>query len=434
MKFILVYEVNNREFANMELLKRELIRRGHTVKIKNKTESMVLSFKADAMLVPNSYNKQNLDNYRYIFNSNGNPVINYPCEQLIHRTLPNFYDKSPSNPVKKMHTLCWGDEYYDFICSEGNEKTRCYITGAIQLDYCRKEFYSMYLSKHELSVEYGIHENKKWILFISDFVYVDRSYTDFFINANVTSREILENEHQFQIKSQKEILSWFDQLLSTSEEYVIIYRKHPNEIISKDIIDFQRKHFDSFYQIGELSIRNWIVICDFILNYNSTSGAECAAAGKNNAIMRPYAFTNDIKFKEQEINKNSYRITNCQELLMYLEKSIDADLARDSISEYYSITDTPSFIRVADAIEKVAGESPTKPESNFFIKRWVYLFKKMVIPKILIKKIYKTLFIVFHFSESKSRSVGEWQKTAMNYKNEKKMAKQLDEIIIKHYS
>lgn len=432
MYFMLIYELNNREFMNMELLKRELMRRGHEVEIFNKTENIKLRHKRGVMLIPNSYNKKNLDNYRYIFNSRGNTVAIYPCEQLINRKLPNFYDNSKNNPVKYLYTLCWGQDYYDFICSQGNVKDRCFITGAIQLDLCRNEFESIYVSKNKLSMQYCIDKKKKWILFISDFVYVSRKVTNHFIKSRVADSEVLINEYIFEKKSQKNILKWFELFLLNHKDFVVIYRKHPNEIISESVNELREKLSRQFFIIDNYSIRNWILVCEKILNYNSTAGAECLAADKECAILRPFEFPINIKLHEQEINMDMLRINNYDDFCNFIIYH-NGRTKKSTINKYYRIEERPSFMRVADILEYIAEQNEYKCENNFFYKRWLYIIKNNIIFKVAIKKIYKILYTTFNVKSSNSKRIGEWQRTANNYKNENIIAKQLDYIINRYF-
>ena len=117
MRVNIVYELNNREFNHCVLLQREMIRRGYDARIYNKTESMVLSNKESITIIPNSYRKGDVDYYRYVFNTRNHLVVVYPCEQINNHQLPEFFDHSPGNPVKKLPHLCWGDDYYHFIQS-----------------------------------------------------------------------------------------------------------------------------------------------------------------------------------------------------------------------------------------------------------------------------------------------------------------------------
>ena len=156
MTFILVYEVEDREFNNMLLLKLELERRGHRVILQCKDQDLIFKHKDAVALIPNSYHKKDLDAYRYKFNLQDNPIVIYSCEQLVNHTLPKDFDYSGKNPAKRVANFCWGPDYRDFLISLGYDEQKLYTTGAIQLDYCRKEFFSFYKTKKELATQFHL--------------------------------------------------------------------------------------------------------------------------------------------------------------------------------------------------------------------------------------------------------------------------------------
>ena len=75
MNFSLIYELSNREFDNLALLKTELLKRGHTVKILSKFTDYKLTYEECVVLVPNAYCNEDLDYYRYVFNLKDNPIV-----------------------------------------------------------------------------------------------------------------------------------------------------------------------------------------------------------------------------------------------------------------------------------------------------------------------------------------------------------------------
>ena len=92
MNICIVYEMNNREFYNCVLLERALIKKGHKVKICNKTEDINLFKSYDITIIPNSYRSSDVDFYRYVFNTKNKIIVVYPCEQVTNHKLPDFYD------------------------------------------------------------------------------------------------------------------------------------------------------------------------------------------------------------------------------------------------------------------------------------------------------------------------------------------------------
>lgn len=435
MYFALVYEMNNREFNNLVLLSRELIRRGHEVDIFGKSETFVLKHRDGVILLPNSYQKFDVDRYRFIVNGKNNVIVNYPCEQLINRKLPLSYDMSDDNPVKHMHTLCWGQDYYEFITSMGTEKEKCHITGAIQMDFCRPEFKSLLYSRDKLAVEFGLLEDKKWVLFISDLVYTDKGVVELLKNAGITSSDMLDKRHAFEVVVQKEILEWFERFINDHPDYTIIYRKHPNEVLTDEVFYLENKKPDNFFAIDKYNIRNWILSCDCVLNYNSTAGAECIAAHKDNAILRPIAFEDNGPSQELDMNNSLEKLSSYEEMEQYITSEKKKVINFSSIQFYHDIQQRPAFMRVADVLEKI-GENETNILSiphPWFWQRLKFMIREHTLLKLSIKKIYQALYLIFRFKDDNSVGVGEWQKSALNRKDQLKLSKKMDTILAEYY-
>lgn len=436
MYFALVYELNNREFNNLVLLSRELIRRGHEVDIFCKSETVVLKHKDGVLMLPNSYNKFDVDRYRYLFNGKNNVIVNYPCEQLINRKLPASYDFSEDNPVKHIHTLCWGKDYYDFITSIGTEKEKCHITGAIQMDFCRREFNSLLYDKKYLADEFDLPIDKKWILFISDLVYTDPGVVELLKNAGITSSDNLDKRYNFEKLVQKKILDWFEKFIDEHPGYCIIYRKHPNEVITNGVFELEKKQKRNFRVIDKYNIRNWIIASDCILNYNSTAGAECIVAHKDNAILRPIAFSAESYTKELHMNKNLLKILSYEDMESYLLSDKKQAVDYSSIQIYHDIRERPAFMRVADALEEIGknSENSLTIPAPWFLKRWICILKENLIVKVLIKKAYQKLYMLLKLKDNNSLGVGEWQKSALNRKGQKELSAKIDAILQEYYS
>lgn len=436
MYFALVYEMNNREFNNLVLLSRELIRRGHEVDIFGKSETFVFKHKDGVILLPNSYNKFDIDRYRYIVNGKNNVIVNYPCEQLINRKLPVSYDMSDSNPVKHIHTLCWGEDYYEFITSIGTEKRKCFITGAIQMDFCRTEFKSLLYDREYLADEFKISKEKKWILFISDLVYTETKVVELLKHAGITSSDDLDRRHEFEVSVQKKIIEWFERFLKAHPDYYVIYRKHPNEVITDDVFNLEKKLGGRFRAIDKYNIRNWIIACDSILNYNSTAGAECIVAHKDNAILRPIEFRPEGPSKELDMNKSLLKLVSYDDMESYLLAGRRTVEDHASIRFYHDIIDRPAFMRVADALEDIGRNAVNTLEipRPWFFKRLKFLIAENTLAKILIKKAYQKLYLTFGFKDNNSVGVGEWQKSAVNRKGQKELSDKIDRILEEYYS
>lgn len=438
MKINIVYEINNREYINCVLLERELVRRGHKVRIYNKQEEIAIGKPADVTIIPNSYRTQDVDYYQYLFNANNNLMIIYPCEQVTNYTLPKFFDYTSSNKAKMLPHMCWGKDYYNFIKSLGFDMTFTKITGAIQLDLSRKEFACLYHSKKEFAEEFKLPAQKKWIMFISDFVYISEQKVRTSIGCGESDSNELWERHEFEKKTRNELLKWFKTFLDTHNDYIIIYRKHPVEMLTEDIQKFIDKNKDNFYAISKYSIKEWIFNVDYITSWDSTTVVECIAAGKKMALLRPFDFVKKDEIQEYSFYKDYCKIRNYDDFENSMIKGIP-DYTKgtlDEVEKLYSIESRLSVQRMADAIEQTFKEwQPQKKKNSkmFFFKRWLFIFKRMLPFKMLIKAVYKALYINFGFSLSSPKetklAIIEWEATANNKKKHSEIALKIDRIL-----
>ena len=435
MNICIVYEMNNREFYNCVLLERALIKKGHKVKICNKTEDINLFKSYDITIIPNSYRSSDVDFYRYVFNTKNKIIVVYPCEQVTNHKLPDFYDYSENNKVKKLPHLCWGSDYYDWISGLGYDTSNMYITGAIQLDFCRKEFKTFYLGRNEIAKRFGLDRDKKWVLFISDFVLMNELRYRQYIDTGVINEKTLSLRRDFEEKSKNEILAWIKRFLKQNDGYQIIYRKHPVEILT-DEIDSIRKDCKDFFLIHDLNIKEWICNCDVITTWNSTSMIECYVAGVHIGLLRPYSFSDEPMMNEYSFYRNFPSIQTYEEFLKCIIKGpIDyTDNVIKEINVLYSIEEVPAYERILYSIEQIYKTSMfSHIESNYYINRIYFLIKKNILVKIFIKKIYQFFYQFFGFrfnGDVKRRmALAEWTATVNNKKNKKKLAMSIDSII-----
>lgn len=435
MKINLVYEVNNREFLNNMLLCEELKRRGHNAKIYNKTESVVLGRRNAVTVIPNSYRKEDVAFYEYAFNTSRNRMAIYSCEQVVNYQMPAFFDYTDENPVKKMHNFCWGEDYKGFLTELGFSKDKLSIVGAIHLDYCRKEFKPFYNDKESLSKKYNIPLSRRWILFISDFVFASRLKADQLIKNGDLEKDEVEGKYELENLVSEKILEWYDQYLSTHDDAVVIYRKHPVEMIVDRVIELNKKYPDKFLLISDLNIKEWISNCDVIATWNTTAIIECFFAEKKVALLRPVEFSEKSRYVEYDFYESYPKIKDYKSF----EKSMGGDIEDypksflDCVSPKYYVSNSFAFLAIADEIEKMGSLKASK-HSGFFIKRWCYLFKRLIPIKVCLKKLFQLFYRITNFQKKNSQaenkySVDEWIQTA-KYRRLYKVKKPIIQKII----
>lgn len=433
MKFILLYELSNREFDNLVLLKRELVKRGHTVEICSKFGSMRLKYEEFILFVPNAYRNGNIDFYRYVYYTKNNAIVVYPCEQVTNRQMPDFYDFSDNNCVKFLPTLCWGEDYYDFLKELGYKNKYTSIVGAIQLDFCRERFVNLYDDRKLIAQKFHLPLNKKWILFISDFVYSNIEMGNRFIKGRSLSETTVLSMRKYESELQEEILAWFDSFLKNNNEYIIIYRKHPVEVKNELLYSFEKKHKNQFYEISEMNIKQWIILADKVCTYNSTAIIECAAAKKECILLRPHEFPKESAIKEYPFYIGYPRVKNEDEFKRAMISNTNDFVSTEQIKYLYDVKEKFSYERVADILEKIAKEQPKMDIDlkHYQISRIKFLVKKNIIFKVWLKFLYTKMRKIIRFKPGKENILAkkEWIASENNIKYEHILGEKIDKII-----
>ena len=436
MKFIFIYEQFNREYNNLMLLKQEMIRRGHEAIVLNKDQDILWDNQDAVYILPNSYREKDVEYYNFRFNIGTNPVVLYPCEQVTNRSVPTYFEYSSDKCFKKFPVLCWGKEYFEFIKYLGFDTNNAKIVGAVQLDFCRKEFDSFYLSKNDLAKRYSLNVRKKWMLFISDFVFTSSQIVDMAIKQGDKSRESLRIRHNYEIDLQEKLLEWFEKLTSDCPEILIIYRKHPVEKLTKKIKELEKKIPGSFIEISDLNIKQWIKMCELNTAFNTTAAVECAVAGKNINLIRPIEFPLNSGLNEYNFFQGYPRVKSYDELFNIVNNEINhSDIILDKIAMQYSIEERPAFMRIADFLEEVDKRENKTNEYQTF-RRFKYLISKNIVLKYIIKKLYNYIYIKFNINLLKGTRyfVSEWNAYADSKKEEHNKINKINDVLEKFSS
>ena len=379
LDFLILYEHIVREYESITLLKRELERRGYTAEIRQLLDRKKLKYftwkKPKVLVASAMYDDKTMNSF--VYNNVGvcNKVVNLHWEQVLSEEQENspFFNCGQSASYA-MHT-CWGTQARDRIVKYGVPIENTAITGPIQMDFLREQFNGYYKPKADLCKEFGLDENKRLVLYISSFS-----------TAYMTDQEVEELNklagvgfNQFKITSQKTMnttLGWVDEYLQTEEGQQIefVYRRHPSEWNSPILEKMAAKH-KNFHLITDYSVKQWITAADTIFSWMSTSIAEIYFAKKSCFVLRPYPI-------EWEYDPVVYK--DCDVVADYegFVKCFGIDNPKFPIDEqlmlsHYDFTDTPSYIRMADVLEKVLleDEGERRPFDHFKPKfSWLKFF------------------------------------------------------------
>ena len=247
--------------------------------------------------------------------------------------------------------IAWGNHMWNRLVNEwGVAPNHVFLTGQVTLDYLRDPLKGYYQSREEVFLKYGIPTNSKVHLFISSLAYADAGDRVIKNAANEGDNEGIKHFAEISVQTRNTLVNWFERILEENKDDVVIYRPHPEEKENKALIELMKKQ-PRFRVISELSVKQWILICDNIYSWISTAIAEVYAAGKGCAILRPVEvpYNYDIKMYHFAKQINTYEEFKQEFHKQKQELAIDKNV----LNEYYKIReDRYSYELVCDAIEK----------------------------------------------------------------------------------
>lgn len=416
MDFIIFYEHINRELENVLLIKYELERRGYSVVLSHFSGCSygryVLFSKPKVIITPWLRNDENM--YRFTrFRNENNKIVNLQWEQIYSNKVLDSGLAMTSGTATKAYHVCWGTRSRDRLIDQGVSPDKIRITGAIQMDFCRKEFGSYYKSKEEISKEFDIDVTVPWSLYVSSYSYATYdldSIQSLEKNFNTSLTDMVEVSKE----SKKITLAWIDSLLCENKNMVFIYRTHPSENIDETLIELSKKH-PNFRIIHKYSVKQWIKICDIINTWFSTTVGEIYFMNKTCHIIRPIPLPRDI---EVEIMREAVFITDKKTFIEInmkdTENRVSFPIKPETIYEFYDQNgQVPSYVRVADFFEEVCLND--KGVNYHFSKEKSYKFKKKyrnaIIVSIFIDIVAKTgirLSKIIPFKKRVFRNCEKW--------------------------
>lgn len=371
--FVFICEIKNRELESIILLKCELEKRGYSVYIVETWEGQIHAIRLvdSKVVVAFALYKDTTIQFIRSFVKSCEKLINMQWEQvytngdakrefLSHDTSYGIRGKA----VEAVH-ICWGENNYKRLTEKyGVDSSKAIMAGNVTLDFLRKEFASFYLSRDQLLSKYKIDCNCKVYMFVSSFSYVNMPNTllssPLYQNVGFNINEFAETS----LKSQAILLEWFEVELEKHPDVTIIYRPHPAENDNEKLKLLENK-YTNFRVIGELSIKQWIIIVDKIYAWWSTSVAEIYAAGKGCEILRPVTISRDAEL--EYLNESTF-INTFEEFDDRFEDCNPEFPIPDRIMKsYYLINDVPTYIRLVDAFERIIKDplfDISLPDSN----------------------------------------------------------------------
>lgn len=398
---LITYEIRNREIENLCLIKRELERRGYKVLFRMQYGTFFDTEKpvdAKVVVIP-AYYRERAKFYAASHTPQVNKLVNLQWEQVFSTTNednPDFLGSIKPWGRSAVH-FSWGNQMHERLMKQwGVKEDHAPVIGHVALDFLRGPLRNYYMSREELFMKYNIPSNKKVHLFISSLSFVGGDKHVIKMSGNKNELHTAELLADISINTRKALMDWFEKALSESEDDIIIYRPHPEETNCTELNELASR-VKNFYVISQESVKQWVLACDMIYNWMSTSVAEVYAAGKGCALLRPVEIPYELEFR---LFIGAPFITTYEDFYTEFRKSEQSmPIPEETISNYYKIDkDKYSYKLACDMIEKVLKDDSynlEEPLTNPFRKGGIFnkhrvgnFIKRCVASSSLMNKIH----------------------------------------------
>lgn len=405
-KILIYYEHKAREYQYCHALKYELERRGYSVglchianrhtwwyKIFSKPKVVIVGGLSLQCLVPGM---SVIEDYADFLRGRTEKIINLQAEQISRDEDSNYNIILDSEWKDIVYYICWGGKRKKQILNREISDSQLAVTGAMHLDFFRSEFCGFYKTKQEMAQIYKIPSSEKWILLMSSFVFATMP-TDHMkaIYALVKKSdpkyqyEQIQKKRDISLYSLEKILDWIDRYLSEYSEGIFIYRPHPKETKTADMIRMIESHPGRFFYIQDESIQQWISVCDIVDNWISTAIVEAFFARRQANVIQPIKVQKDF---EPAILDGCKKISTYKEFekVQHEEQRFCEEtfpINKEKMIGYYKMSGSCAYIQVADFVEKVY-HSPAHftGKSKFTIRT--------ILKKWFLFRVYRSIYAV----------------------------------------
>lgn len=400
--FVFEYEVKPREFSSICLVAAYLRNKGYSVAFVNSWEGLYhkpKAYSANVAVISACYNNGTYDFFTGLIASY-KKVVNMQWEQVLANGYYSQKRNDDSYVYKDVgrHTrhVCWGEKEKNWLHTRfGVDEDYLRVVGYLPLDFYREELRPLLIPREKLFRKYGLDPSKKTLLFVSSFSAIDLPATE-----DCGDEEMFSVSVKISHESQRILLSWFERFIQEHAETQIVYRYHPTEKNNPVI----QKWVDSnknIYAIAELPISHWIMACDKIYNWCSTSMVEMMCSGKDTYLCRPIAVPEpiDISYFQYARSLSSYE--EFEQSAME-RKMTSFPIESKQIMEWYDIQEEPTYQRIGDWLIQTYhdGGYTSRPSNN---NVHLHTIKKRINGKIKRTAVYKEVskFCIMHMGKSR---------------------------------
>ena len=392
--FLILYEIKPRELENIILLGNELKKRGYSVEylsfehvnlkkyLQNKKYISRYYNKVKVVLTPSLYHDKELYSLVYYVCGKSAQVVNLRWEQSFSNEVERAYDsfQYPHGDARRAYHLCWGRASFDNMAAAGISADRLLVTGPLHMDLLRPEYRDYYFSKEKLFQKYSLPLNKKSVLFISSFAISSRTERQIVLEEKSAGQELYRDKISRTRVSYDKVLEWIEDLLR-KEDCIFIYRPHPMENVLGELKSLEEK-YGNFKVISQYSVKQWILICDIVTTWVSTSVAEAFFAGRPCKILQPVPIP---EAESMSIYNGASPIGSEEEFLKNALEEGQTSVSEKVIRYYYDVQAIPSYIRLADKLEEIYHDDGNTfvwddaKIKSFTSRKWLYIIQSLLV-------------------------------------------------------
>jgi len=412
--FIILYEHRNRELENAVLLAMMLEKEGYKVAIEYRWSARILFQRADVVITPYLYQNETVVDFALHPFCHIKKIINMQYEQVFCKKDEDVLSDLPKGVAKNAVHISWGKNTTERYKKVKIKADHIFEIGHVSIDLNKPMYRDAFISRENISTKFNLPNDKNWLLFISSFSYVGISKTEFEIcKARSCSASYFS---EISCKSQPLVLDYFEKIMKDYPELIVIYRPHPHEDSCNRLFEIEKK-YDNFKVIRDFSVRQWILISDYISTWYSTSFIDVMYAKKPCAIIRPISISEDYDYK---FFRKQPCISSYQDLSEFIRNpEARHPINPEPIQEYYCNNEkNNAFKKLCDVCIKVKKEKKYEYDYSGTLRTsFLYLFMLYV---------YKILLSLAKYVDY-SRFTPEKYRTVVHYSH-REMNKFKDDV------
>ena len=357
LDFLFIYEHKVRELENLCLIKYELDRRGYRTKIVHIEDAEALKamrpiYHTKVVVTMACYQNSSIEWHTKNFVKFDKLIdmqwenIVFPMDEKDTKAYKNY-----SGVAKDVVRVSWGEmnkrRMLDVVKMDPRKVK---LVGHVGMDFLREKLRGYYRSKEAVLSEYGIPVDKKIFLFVSP--YFSDSHTEEYL-VEMCRRFGEGWRYYYQdcmLPSKKIVLDWIGRICEKRGDVVFVYRPHPGEESAQ--ADEMTRKYANFKVIGDLSVRQWILISDKIYTGNSSTFVEAFFGKKMCYLLFPVPVPADY---ELAFLKEADKISDYAEFETTTHEEDDRPfpVSEELIDQVYTIDwEKPSYIKFVDMAEE----------------------------------------------------------------------------------